>query len=368
MAEAKQIDFLLAGIRNPETDEPLSGGAVYCYEAGTSTAVNLYIARDTTEGPATNPVILDAEGKASVFGNGVYKFVIRDQADESAEIIYEVDGVEYKAIVTASGSIGPLTSDLDAAGYKIKNVGTGSEAGDVVEWQQWQNNIDALEAAISAVQTNVDEQTFLKLGDTPASYSGAALRIPRVNTGETAIEFVDPQTAVTKSFLQLTDTPGAYTGEAGKAPLVNAGESGLIFGFPDAKTIQGVDVDSTPPIDGQILRYDGGTSKYIPATPSTSGSIVRTVAFSGATPTVTISAPTDYPGTAWLVSVTHNTNIVSTFDPAVAAALGYVRLLNRGGENADRNYDFIIYVSKGTGESYTFTTGLIQRIVVLSQI
>ena len=368
MAQAKQIDFLLAGVRNPETDEPLSGGAVYCYEAGTSTATNLYIARDTTEGQATNPVILDAEGKASVFGDGVYKFIIRDQADESAEIVYEIDGAEYKAAVAASSSVGPLAADLDAGGYNIVNMAAGTEAGDAVEWQQWQNNIDALETAIAAVQTNVDDQTFLELDDTPASFSGAGSKLVRVNAGATALEFVDPGTAVSKAFTDLTDTPSAYTGSAGMAAIVNSGESALEFGYPDAKTIQGVDVDTTAPTNGQVLQYDSGTSKYVPTTPSTSGSIVRTEVFSGSSTSVTITAPTDYSGTALFVSVFHDINVCSTFDIATAASLGYVRIINRGGENADRVYDWTLTVFKGAGETYTISGRLMQKIIVYSAL
>lgn len=41
-------------------------------------------------------------------------------------------------------------------------------------------------------------------------------------------------------------------------------------GAGDATSIQGIPVDSTPPIDGQELVYDSGLGKYIPKTPSVS--------------------------------------------------------------------------------------------------
>lgn len=371
MAQAKQIDFLLAGVRNPETDEPLTGGAVYCYQAGTTTPINLYTSRDIDgENQAPNPVILDAEGKAEVFGNGVYKFIIRDQADESAEIVMEVDGVEYTAVVSESGGVGPLVEDLDAAGFRMINMGAGTEAGDAVEWQQWQNNIDALEAATAAVQTNLNNKTFVSLTDTPASFSGAGLKLVRVNTGATALEFVDQASAVSKSFLQLTDTPDAYTSQAGKAVLVNSGESAVEFGYPDAKTIQGKGVDTTAPTNGQILVYNSTSGKYEPTTPSATGSLVRTSVFSGSSTSVAIASPTDYPGTALYFHVQFDAagDMVAMMDAAATSSLGYYRVVNRGGENADRNYDMLLYVSKGSGDSYTFSGRLIKRVIVYSQI
>jgi len=67
--------------------------------------------------------------------------------------------------------------------------------------------------------------TYLGLTDTPASFSGQALKIPRVNAGETAIEFVDPpanstyetdmviidqQTASAVSQIDFTFDPSLY--------------------------------------------------------------------------------------------------------------------------------------------------------------
>lgn len=90
MARGIQIDFLLAGLRN-SSGEPLSGGKVYTYAAGTSTKQALYTdAAKTTV--AANPVILDSYGKASVYGDTTYKFVIKDSSD--VEIV-TIDNLYY---------------------------------------------------------------------------------------------------------------------------------------------------------------------------------------------------------------------------------------------------------------------------------
>lgn len=95
---------------------------------------------------------------------------------------------------------------------------------------------------------------FLGLTDTPSTYSGAAGKVTKVNSGETAIEFGAVATAtptasaiviadsdgkigagwlddadISKTFLELTDTPSAYTGESLKLVRVNVGETALEF-------------------------------------------------------------------------------------------------------------------------------------------
>jgi len=65
--------------------------------------------------------------------------------------------------------------------------------------------------------------SFLDLSDTPNSYSGQASKIVRVNSGETALEFVDP------TFLSLTDTPSSFSGAGSKLVKVNSGATALEF-------------------------------------------------------------------------------------------------------------------------------------------
>lgn len=68
---------------------PLSGGKIYTYRAGTSQLKNTFT--DSTENtPATNPIVLDSAGRAVVWISGSYKFVITDAFDN---IIRTVDNV-----------------------------------------------------------------------------------------------------------------------------------------------------------------------------------------------------------------------------------------------------------------------------------
>lgn len=103
-AKAKQIDLLLSGLCNDE-GVPISGGKVYTYEAGTSNLSTLYLDRDKTSS-ATNPIILDTHGRAEVFGDGLYKFVVKDSNDVD---VFDVDNLEYLAIYGGSGVFEDLT-------------------------------------------------------------------------------------------------------------------------------------------------------------------------------------------------------------------------------------------------------------------
>jgi hypothetical protein len=69
---------------------PLAGGMLYSYAAGTTTPLATYT-NETQASTNTNPVILDANGSASVWiGSAAYKFILMDS---SSNVIWTVDNV-----------------------------------------------------------------------------------------------------------------------------------------------------------------------------------------------------------------------------------------------------------------------------------
>lgn len=86
---AKQVDFLQAGLE--QSGNALSGGKVYTYESGTTTAKECYLDRAKAS-PATNPVVLDTEGRATVFCDGIYKMVVKSSLDVT---LITMDGLDY---------------------------------------------------------------------------------------------------------------------------------------------------------------------------------------------------------------------------------------------------------------------------------
>jgi len=70
--------------------DPLNGGKLYTYDAGTTTPKTTYTTEAATIANA-NPVILDADGYANVWlGDGSYKFVLKTSADVT---IWTVDNI-----------------------------------------------------------------------------------------------------------------------------------------------------------------------------------------------------------------------------------------------------------------------------------
>jgi hypothetical protein len=78
MNRAVQVDFLMSGLID-SSGNPLVGGKVWSYEAGTNTLKTLYTDQSKTTN-AANPVILGVKGQALVYGDGGYKFKIENSA------------------------------------------------------------------------------------------------------------------------------------------------------------------------------------------------------------------------------------------------------------------------------------------------
>lgn len=84
--------------------EPLSGGKLYSYVAGTTTPKATY-SDSSGSTPNANPVILDSEGYADVWlANSSYKFVLRDSEDV---ILWTKDNVSVaEGSSSGSGGVG----------------------------------------------------------------------------------------------------------------------------------------------------------------------------------------------------------------------------------------------------------------------
>ncbi len=82
---------------------PLFGGQLYSYQAGTTTPLATYT--DSTGSTAnTNPVVLNARGEANVWipANTAYKFVLEDSAGNT---IWTVDQVQIQQYLTIYGGV-----------------------------------------------------------------------------------------------------------------------------------------------------------------------------------------------------------------------------------------------------------------------
>jgi hypothetical protein len=103
MANAIQIEFLRAGVQI--NGVPVSYGHVYAWQAGSSSvAQNMYVDSGAVT-PAANPYTLDQNGRALLFGNSDYHFVV---TDKNGVTVLDMDnvGVKYPASLPS-----PLNAD-----------------------------------------------------------------------------------------------------------------------------------------------------------------------------------------------------------------------------------------------------------------
>lgn len=76
---ADVVEFLLSGFTD-NSGQPLNGGKVYTYQAGTVTPKSVYV-DNLGATPEQNPVILDSNGRKQVYATGSYKFVVKTSAE-----------------------------------------------------------------------------------------------------------------------------------------------------------------------------------------------------------------------------------------------------------------------------------------------
>lgn len=134
MGKARQIDFLLIGYRYPDTDTPVSQGEAYFYKDGTSTLATIWLDRDKTN-QASNPVTLDDQGRAEVFGDDIYQVDIHEpriSTTQKGALIESMPGLFVQEGVTYY--IDPDTEDI--GNLTVETINTGHGANEVYPMDQ----------------------------------------------------------------------------------------------------------------------------------------------------------------------------------------------------------------------------------------
>lgn len=107
--------------------DPLAGGKVYFYEAGTTTPKDTYTTQAGTIANA-NPVILDSAGRASIWGTGSYKEVVKTSADVT---ISTKDAVTLGSEISDGTVTNAMLADMAANTVKARVASTSGVPSDL---------------------------------------------------------------------------------------------------------------------------------------------------------------------------------------------------------------------------------------------
>jgi len=104
---------------------PVAGGKLYTYAAGTTTNKAAYTDRLFAT-PAANPVVLDSTGETTIYLLGEYKFILKTSADVTVWTLDNISGV-------ASALAGTQTYVVDATEADQGAAGSGGSVKDYVD-------------------------------------------------------------------------------------------------------------------------------------------------------------------------------------------------------------------------------------------
>jgi len=226
---------------------PLAGGKLYSYAAGTTTPLATYT--DYGGGTAnSNPVILDSRGEANVwFGTGQYKLKLTDADDVEVYTVDNLNGPDaatLAVLAASSGSslIGYINSGSGATARtvqaRLRDMLSVKDFGAVGDGTT--NDLVAIQRAIYAAAARPSSGSIAGLG----GISGATVYFPagvyRINSGfamvdgvklvgsgerSTVINYYGSGSAVTN------DTPGTRIGKIGIMEMTIANKGSGTIGL-----------------------------------------------------------------------------------------------------------------------------------------
>lgn len=267
------IEALLAGLTD-SAGASLSAGKVYTYTSGTTTLKETWSDSAQTTVSA-NPIILDANGRALVFAEGSYKFVIKDSSNNT---LYTWDNLGYEGNSDSTIYAGNSSGSSNAYVLTPDPVATGYIAGDTYRFIANFSNTGATTVNVSSLGAkNIKtwDGNALASGDIPQnsfatiSYNGTDFRLLSNDAANaTAIAELESDLAA----LEASAQSGAlsYGGTSGGAanaqtisltPALTAYAAGNTFkflaGFTNTTTAPTINIDGLGA--KTIKRNDGST-------------------------------------------------------------------------------------------------------------
>jgi hypothetical protein len=253
MATAVQVESLWNGITD-NNGQPLASGKVYTYYAGTSTPVSLYTASDKSSS-ATNPLILDAYGKAQVWADGRYKFVIKTSADVTISTLDNLlYGYDDSTLLWGAASTGSANAQVVST---IETV-TAYANGQRVSFIAGYTNTGAATLQVNTLgAVNIvkgPSASSLQAGDIIAgqlvncTYYGGAFRLE---------EYPSVADVQRSRLIYATNVSGTNAITADLTPSLLAYDAGLSVYFKAAATNTGAVTINLNGLGAKTIQYQG---------------------------------------------------------------------------------------------------------------
>lgn len=205
---------------------PLSSGKVYFYVPSTSTPKTTW--QDSSQStPNTNPVILDSSGRATIYGDGSYRQVLKTSADVTI----------WDALTASTGSGGSSSSGGDGlrVGTILPFAGITPPSnyalayGQAISRATYDDLLDAITISDSSVICLSGSTTIGGWADTSQIKTGAPIEASCLSPGTTVATIVDA-TTITVSAVATTSASVS----ARVFPWGN-GDGALTFNVPDLR-------------------------------------------------------------------------------------------------------------------------------------
>lgn len=150
---------------------PYAGGTITTYIPGTDTLAETWT---NLEGTAlnTNPIVLDAAGRALIYGAGDYRFVLKDAA---GNLIYdqETSAIDKSTLVTMAEVNDAVQAETDRAEAAEAAETARAEAAEATLTANLNAEIARAEAAEAHLQSEIDGLSTG--GTTPVYQSGYSI-------------------------------------------------------------------------------------------------------------------------------------------------------------------------------------------------